>query len=538
MKKLSMALAVLLCSMLLFTGCDAASVTGGLINFENIADNLEGIGELLESIGDMASLFEELSNSNAEDLLETKPVIDGEESWESSIHTETARPDRPIRPDDTQTDVEATERPVFDADAPSLSGGNYDGRELHILASSDNNGWVTMDEGSIVNASVYSRNMMIEEQLNVSMVYSFVEEASAAEKGFQNHVLNQYIAGLPIDIVIGRTSSLQTLAQQGALGDWNRTDVDIDREWWYQDAKDQFTTAGGRLYSLAGDGSHAILENTLVTFFNTNILECYNVYVDGFYSAVESGEWTYDLLYSYTKDMYVDLDCNAEINTNDMFGYCVSNIAAYAAVASAGEHMLVKNSGSWGMNGLWTESVINVADFVTNRYDLFGAYNDVPKTMFVEERLVFMTEHLSFARTLEECGINFGILPTPAYGRNDYSSVVMSNAPVIGYCSNIESVELVSDVADLMGYYGNKATLSAYLYKTAQSSRDYDMLEIIRSSLYFDHEFLIGSSNLYTRVVNLIAKGDNNIAPEVASYKAKIVAEVQEWSSALDSLPQ
>ena len=84
MKKLSMALAVIICAMLLLTGCDVAGATGGLINFENIANNLEGIGELLESLGDISSLLDDFNN-NGNGAMDTIPGIMDGESWESAI---------------------------------------------------------------------------------------------------------------------------------------------------------------------------------------------------------------------------------------------------------------------------------------------------------------------------------------------------------------------------------------------------------------------------------------------------------------------
>ena len=109
------------------------------------------------------------------------------------------------------------------------------------------------------------------------------------------------------------------------------------------------------------------------------------------------------------------------------------------------------------------------------------------------------------------------------------------SAPVIGYCSDVDA-ELVADVVDLMGYYGSNQTLSEYLFVVAPRSDDFEMMEIVRSTMFFDHEFLIGSSRLYSRVAKLIESGDSTIASTVAAHKEKAIAEVQEWSLMLDTL--
>ena len=111
------------------------------------------------------------------------------------------------------------------------------------------------------------------------------------------------------------------------------------------------------------------------------------------------------------------------------------------------------------------------------------------------------------------------------------------SAPVIGYCSDVDA-ELVADVVDLMGYYGSNQTLSEYLFVVAPRSDDFEMMEIVRSTMFFDHEYLMASAgNLYSQLSNMIMNKENNVMATIKAYQAKVENEVINWSSGLDKLP-
>ena len=516
MKKLSMALAVIICAMLLLTGCDVAGATGGLINFENIANNLEGIGELLESIGDISSLLDDFNN-NGNGAMDTIPGIMDGESWESAILTETVRPEYPDGPD-----------------FPDYDGVDYGGREFKIIFANENNGWASMgyDEGSVINSYVYDRNVAIEERLNISISNECIYESYVGEKNLLNHVQTLCMAGLPADLVVGQTSTVQTLALNGYMGNWNNTGVDLNAQWWYQDAKDQFTTEGGRLYSLAGDGSHAILANTLVTFVNRDFFEMYGFSTDNIYNEVRCGNWSYEILYQYSQKVSKDVNGDGVLGDGDHVGYYISSASANAVIAATGEHLL-ENNGGWGFNGN-IGRLNDICEYVCNKD---WSYSLISKEEFMNGNVLFLTERLEYAEELWNNGINYAVVPTPNYQGNSYSSLVSISAPVIGYCSDVDA-ELVADVVDLMGYYGSNQTLSEYLFVVAPRSDDFEMMEIVRSTMFFDHEYLMASSgNLYSQLSNMIMNKENNVMATIKAYQAKVENEVINWSGGLDKLP-
>lgn len=536
MKKLSMALAVIICAMLLLTGCDVAGATGGIINFENIANNIEGIGELLEGLGDISSLIEGIGNNQSSEYPTT-----GENDWETAYGTEesfvpdeqtaTERPDRPQRP---ESPTESSIPDVNDPNAPELNGSDYGGRSVMMLAANEDNGWMSFnDGGSVVDSAVYARGVAIGEQLNVVLEIQYQYDSTVTAEALRNHALNLWCAGMPVDIVIAPTVAIQSLALQGAMGDWYNSGVEVDREWWYQDAKDQFTTTYGRLYSLAGDGSHAIMENTLVTYVNLNSLSMLDLGSEQLYSNVDRNAWTYEMLYQYSQKMDADLDGDGAFTLRDRFGYGIDATAAYAVIASNGEHMLVNSTGKWSFNSGITERLINVTDYVSGRFIAYASSSDF-QNAFEEGRSLFYTQRLSYAEDLKNYGVNFGILPTPNYYGSDYVSLVTVGAPVIGYCRGISELALVADVVDLLGYYGT-GTVSTYAYSIALDSRTYDMLGIVHSSLFFDYDHLMRGS-LYSAVAKQIINGNYAIASTVASYRAKAESEVRNWSETLDGM--
>ena len=534
MKRFSIILAVVLCLMMLLTGCDVnvSSLTGGLINPENIINNIEGIGELIAGLGDLSSIIDETIGSESEYYNDWQTSVEKNEGTVSA-ETDIQRPDSPGK--ETVEDIFGEE---ISGLAPELSENYYGGREVRVVSSDEFNGWFynTSYTSSTVYSAVYQRNEVISNQLGISILCSYTNSSDYRETALQQQVENYILAGQPYDLVVGQAYAIQTLATKGYMLNWYDTQVDLHREWWYEDAKDQFETVSGRLYVLSGDASHNTMENSLVTYFNSNLLKERGINADKLYSYVENGYWTYEKLFSVAKSAYVDSNCDGRIDDYDTFGCVFDDMTIYAAIAGTGVHLVERNGVNWEFcnnnSGEIGDALEAIQLFTekSNAFQFDSSLGTQSISIFSMNSSCFYTDTLSAAEAFKLNEMEYGILPAPMAreGISSYNSLVFSSSYMLGWCGGGNDIELISDLVDLMGYYGNQSTRFEYFYSIALSEQDYRMLEKIRDTLFFDHAYAMGYSGMYKKLAVAVKNGEG-IYSKLAENKDSIVVAVRDW---------
>ena len=217
---------------------------------------------------------------------------------------------------------------------------NYNGREFRIYTSvnavstgmGNSNFLIEGDpeqDGNLVNDAVLERNVTVEEDLGVKLVFI---PADLGQMDVQADIMKYSSSGLDeFDLIINDIFGLGPLVISGHFRNVldPECEFDFDRPYWYRDFMEDLRMMDGYQFVLAGDFFADILRSAHLLLLNKEIyLNYYNRAADEVYDMVTNFEWTYDKMNEIITDKYVDLNLNNTVDRGDRFGYI--------------------NGGSWG----------------------------------------------------------------------------------------------------------------------------------------------------------------------------------------------
>ena len=216
-----------------------------------------------------------------------------------------------------------------------FEGVNYDGREFRIYTSTNianagmgnSNFLIEGDDesesgGDLVNSAVMERNVTVEEELGVKLVFI---RCDAGQKEVAPDIQKYIHGGLDeFDLIINDIFGLGTLVVGGNFRNTLESDCvfDFDRPYWYRDLMEDFRFMNGYQFILAGDFFIDILRSAHLLLLNKDIYrDYYNRSADEVYDRVSNYEWTYDKMNEIITDKYVDKNLNGVVDRGDRFGF-------------------------------------------------------------------------------------------------------------------------------------------------------------------------------------------------------------------------
>jgi len=225
--------------------------------------------------------------------------------------------------DESNTTVVEETNDVINASNILLQYDKVDmgGEEINILTSNNLNDVIklqtapdTVQNGDLINDSLYERDKMIEEYYNTSIVYNvqnvdgdipgiFQKETLAGETSFDFSIasvkqsVNFFNAGL--------TMNLSDIPH-----------IELDNVWWSHNIMNHFSY-DGNYHMLVGEFTPRNVFAGNVLIFN--LKEHKNRGLPNLYDMVRDGSWTIDEFESITKGLAQDLDGDGVIKHGDFF---------------------------------------------------------------------------------------------------------------------------------------------------------------------------------------------------------------------------
>ena len=180
-----------------------------------------------------------------------------------------------------------------------LDGLSYGGRTFRILTSDTDISSNDLIEGSgelngdNVNDAVYSRNLSVEEQLDVKFAYEHANNAwGDVYKSVQTLVMSgDSTYDLLIDDQLGfATASIDMLFYDAA----SLPTVDFTEDCWWGEYMKNLSIDYKHVYLLVGDYFMDVLNHSHALLYNRNMYGDVYGDPDEVYRLVEDGAWTYD----------------------------------------------------------------------------------------------------------------------------------------------------------------------------------------------------------------------------------------------------
>ncbi|MGM9653074.1 MAG: hypothetical protein ACI3XP_05500 [Eubacteriales bacterium] len=400
------------------------------------------------------------------------------------------------KPSEDSSGAAVTGAPNSTADTePEISDNlpeeNYEGYKFRMFIRPDYGGdfWCEEETGETLNDAVYARNRAVSERFNVEMVGILSANNSGTD------CLPTIQAGDDAyDMIAPHGRNAFEMVLQNVMLDWDYlTRIDLTREWWDQDARENFTVAG-KLFTMIGDISYLNLGYSFAMVFNKNLFDDNNIPYP--YDDVRAGKWTWDQWEEIIRDADRDLNSDGMITAaDDQLGYLTHEwYGCVEFMYPAGIRVVTNDENGIPQLSFMSEKTVEVFDRyfshikkgsnVVTAADMFAAFSE--GRVFTIDCTVAGTSNL---REMED---EFGIVPWPKYSEEDeYAACINAAASLICVPVTIQDAERTSTIIEGMASESYKNLIPVYYDVVLQTkqARDKDsseMLDIIRGSRVFD----------------------------------------------------
>ena len=422
-------------------------------------------------------------------------------------------------PTDTDpTDTEPTE------EGPALPEKNFNNREFTILIReheqfTDDVYVKSIDAHSTsVERAVYQRLSDISSQFGM-LFEALIEPTQALVSANSKSGMDVY------EVVVDHGRTMLGSAASGYFYDWNNLPyVDLSADWWNQEAISEFSTPGGKLFTMLGDISYMSVGSAFCMFFNKALIDD----VDGLvspYDLVRDKAWDFAKFeeYATTVDSNLDGDGTGDIAT-DCFGYGTWYWRGPVQLLySAGSRILRWDDDNWKITldtDTTNEAVFDMRDLLFNSGSGVLSHEDSYvdlKAAFIEDRVVFMDGQVDEAGVFAGSDTSYGVLPWPKYNKRvkQYFSAVDAGTNLFGVMRNTsaENAEFISIILEAMAYEGYDKVLPLYFdtilsYQYLKDEDSIEMLHIIHDNLVIDFGYFYSKvNNLFPDVVTDLTLG-------------------------------
>lgn len=438
---------------------------------------------------------------------------------------------------------------------PHLGKADYSGKTLRVLASHKDAVFGASqiapieNESEIVNDAFMNRNDKLEEE------YGFKIEAIYTDSfdKFTARVKDDIFAGSDdYDVISSGVMALAPLVTENILIDLKTIEgshLRLDQEWWDVASHSGFTI-GNKLFFATGDIFVTDDENTVVTYFNKDLISKYNL--DSPYTLVKEGTWTLDRMYEMAKTVAKE-DGDGEMNVtgNDVWGLVGGAFEAYKYILGCNCPQVFKDENDIPYLGMTQEKSIDACTKV------FEMFTDRSTTAYIEQ--YYAWDHADASKVVDnfysgqalfyaafmytvnsgkmrETKVNYGILPQPKFDENQekYTSTIN---PYAFYCLSITNQEhdldFITFALEAMAYTSRVLVTPEYYQRTLQLKRFDDeespeMLDIIFQNRIVDLSVIYNWSDCIQWYNKMLFSKNNNVVSFVEGRKSAFDKELQE----------
>lgn len=415
-------------------------------------------------------------------------------------------------------------------------------RDFTVLSSFDL-GWLEAENsGDKVETAIYRRTMLAEDKYNMSFyisnasgsVYPSLQAATLAnDKSF--------------DLVFPHpTDSMVTIMTSGYYA--NLTDLqnmDLSNPWYNQSQVQNYTTQGNKLYIVTPDISIPN-QGFFCLVYNRELYAQFN-FADDVTELVNHGEWTAE---KFNEILTVtDFELDGDPLGNENYGFLCNAAPSHRWTYAFGESTLVKKADGSFEVGLSTKNMSQIAA----TYDqLLYTHGDSVQVDFYYNAGIATSRNVSLFKAGHGLFINWdvgscyselrglefkmGYAPLPKLNdsQKEYRVICASGFYAIPYITtNAEESALIMEFLSGYSYqYLRQAFFEVVIHaRMSESQEDYDMLEFLHNSKFFDFGYTLDESEVFVNMLSkavvdnrnpssvaVILKGNSNAFHQILEY--------------------
>ncbi len=323
---------------------------------------------------------------------------------------------------DTQTVTDTSRDPEIP------EGVTYDGYEFVFLVGTNVSTAAHIFESDAqssdaIKQEIYKRNMGIEEKYDIKIeeYWHQIDNAQGAGAAFQDIQKACGSEDTLYDAAVASAYDCGTLAQNDYivnLRDYGY--IKLEKAWWDQPANEQLTI-GGATYFTAGDISYIDRDFSYAIIFNKEMAKAHSL--PDFYALVREGKWTYDQLYTVSKQV-TKLDAVDGYSPDDEFGFLGYVDTTWMSFSSTGAKVAGVNEQGDIELTLYSEKTFNFFDKWTEfgQSEAFVNWQLDPaakatgwKKVYQNGKALFFGATINGIYVLRDTETDYGFLPWPKY---------------------------------------------------------------------------------------------------------------------------
>lgn len=408
----------------------------------------------------------------------------------------------------------------FDAIAAAdFAGADFGIASQAATGNSEKEIWVEELTGDTVNDAVYNRNLSINERFNCNItltpgdVNSIVRQAVQAGDG-------TYKLAFP------NMATAASMAQVGLLMDYNKLEnLNLTESWW-----DQGTLAmeiADKVFFMNGDINYLDNDVTYIQLFNKQLI--IDVGLDVPYELVREGKWTIDQFREMCMNVTTDLDGDGAYTDSDRYGYVTTGEGPCTFFYGSGLSLISYDDAGVPVLNVDMEKTVSALEKVVkiiSEDNITRIPSDVAvgKTMFMEDRVLFYGEVLSYVVNIREMETAFGVLPIPKYDelQEDYYTYCNAISSTATVPKTSEDLGMITSVLEGMAIQSFIQVTSAYYdialsRKYTRDDESAEMLDIALANRVYDIGRIYSLGGIGSIFQTLAASGSTDFASALAA---------------------
>ncbi|MBR5870039.1 MAG: hypothetical protein IKZ09_03300 [Clostridia bacterium] len=446
------------------------------------------------------------------------------------------------------TETAAVTEPAAYDSVPELDFG---GAELRILQQEQPNYYIDEPEatGDVVVDEIVRSNTALEDRFNFNF--------NLIERGIGYSQVGSYLrksvnAGEDAyDLILDQLFDSASLATAGLLRSW--TDVpyiDLNQPWYTKSIRDE-ASVGDQLLMLESDMVLSYTSQTWLMLYNKT--DAAAIDLPDLYQTVRDGKWTYDLLYEYAADAYVDLNGNGSKDDDDYYGFASTlGDCLLASAFYAGEGRMVSLSDDLSLSyPIQSEHSINVLGKMASLFNdnpgaikKADALRGTRMSLFPKGNILFEFMQagdllLSQMRDMED---EFGVLPMPKYdeSQSEHYTMIDGGADIMTIPATATNLELIGAAVEAGSASSYHGLMPIYMgmameQKGTRDEESISMLRYVLDSRVVDFAYLFDGTKGFTFKINGLIKNPekmvSSLEKNVKSVDKYYISVIEEMTS-------
>ncbi len=337
---------------------------------------------------------------------------------------------------------ENNDTPTITYTREKYAGYNYEGYNFRVLSLTpgthyywmidgmEGNGWCNEvwyeeDNADVQIHSVFTRNVLAEELLNID-----ISLLPGGDKYEIDSLVRTLVkaGGDDFDMTIGSQCRYMPLASEGYFRNLREIEtLDLSENWWDREYIDTFTYKNKYLFTVCGDYNIFDDYATPVVFYNKQVLENFNL--DDPADLVDAGTWTLDAMMDYVSKVTNDASGDGKLDENDVWGLVDNDQYIFHFTTGCNIHFSEPDEEGVPQVTIDSEQFTNTVQAVFDKIAMSGkglfTDNGICYDMFKNDRALFYYEILAGINMLRDMESDFSLLPTPKLNpeQKDYGSL-------------------------------------------------------------------------------------------------------------------